>query len=290
MPRSSSAADRFIERWTRLVGRRLKRRPLLGPLLAATVFGFAAIAVADGDDEFLLVNGIALVGLVALWCGRLRRGAIARIVLTGLAVVAVSATLAVVKSGRPDFAEVTTVFAAYGVAIAVVGVLTRFAGRLIRRKMGLEAGDVRFTLGGVLTALTFTAIASTLVRFAESPGGNVWEMMLGFSCFAMIPIAGDQVAKRIANPFAAAAGMGVIALVAATCFSAAADAPNDWFGYTLWQGVVVGVWLLGLRVERRRRSRPLRLYPPSIPPPAPDGDWIHDEPPARVAQRLDTST
>lgn len=174
---------------------------------------------------------------------------------------------------------VATVFAGYAAAVAAAGAGVRLAAKLIEGQQEGRTPEVRFTIGSLLVALTVVAVLSALLRFAQLPEAVGSKFVPAFGCFALIALGCGLVSRWVRRPLAAAACVAAVSVVAAFCFVRVSGAPSGQSWLMMWQGLLVGGWLLGARVKKRRRAAD--RAPPATPLPAP-GDWLHDEPPPRA--------
>lgn len=238
-------SDRRCRRW---IGVHFRRRPLLPFLLAATAMLNLAMLLRDTGDLALSAS-IAECGLIGLWAGRLRGGWPMRLVLAPFGVFALAIMFAV--TDRKAVGEVATVLGLYTVVIAAISVGVQVATRLVRRRFG----EVRFSLGGMLLGMTITACLVALLKFADFPGDDPIEMAIGFGSLGLLPLLAGAVAERVEDSLAAAAGIFLATFFAAICFyvGMGSGPSGEWVPLIFSQGVIIGVWLLGVRSRGRRR-------------------------------------
>lgn len=264
--------SKSYQRYRRLIQRRLRRRPLLPFLLAATaavgcVLPFAPRGVTSPIDvwDSLASYGalgflIGLQGLAAIWLVSALRSWVVRLAAAG-AVIASFAWFV----GRADRFEFASWASFFSVALAmqcVFVLLVKMALRWWRPRRGLSRRRLRFSMAGVLALMTAVAILAALGRQAR---GGVLEHP-----GPLLLLVAESTLPAILFLIVSLCRKTWLALLVVTLFVIppytywlVGVAPSDpvlitWGPYLLTQVTVTLTWLLGLRVRRQPvDARPL---------------------------------
>ncbi len=245
----------------------LRHRPLVLPLLLATLCVDAVIAWSGDTDDYLFW-GIVLpqLGLLAIWTAERMRSWLWRFPLSAACVI----SLAIVKE-RGVRSDAVTVLIGYYLIVLVAAFLIRLAVGLVRpNSPSVMSKAPRFTTWQLLVVMTITAPLAAAARFIDWPVG--WDEAPILISFVAMPLVVWFCMTRVRNAWA-----GLLIAVAAIGFFewvvALKEGP-DLLGWMLTQACVSAVWIGAIRLEpyfrrrvaARRRRNAQRAFPADIEP------------------------
>lgn len=268
--------EKSLQRWRRLIARRLRRRPLLPFLLVATLAINPVLSIvwqsAAGFSYEAVATAFACVGcwsgqigLLAAWLVSARRNWWGRLA-TGLgALLLLDVTLTQEPDSLATAATLTVAFFALQTALCLAPRLV--AGRWARRPTDLRR-RVHYSIGDVIVLMTVASAAAAGARFAS------WEAFDDEGAvFVLLPLATATTAYAIAlslrNALAASAVcLGVSLAIAYGSKFVAGDPSQVWVNLAFFvpQATIILVWMYGVRVRRRRVRRVATPPPPQGPP------------------------
>lgn len=272
-------------RYRRLLQRRLRQRPLLPLLLAATVAVDTAVAVANGGAAGLPYSwGLAgffaaQIGLLAIWATHQPRHVAPRLCATLAATGLLAVTL---DPETPIGIALSGVYAILAANLLAVLAVRLLAGRFSRRLR--RPWRRRFTVATLLWTTLLTALVCVIARWGD------WRFVASAN---VLPISlGDAAttATVFAVALAAPRGWRRAALLLGAplaCFAVASSRGGDASGglgvYYASQALVLGFWLLN---ASRRGAEPTEA--PAGETPAERTEAGGEDPgPATLAMRID---
>ena len=259
----------------------VRRHPLLPFLLAATLaLDLVLVAGADAWSPhsqgelwyvwygLVLSTIVAQAGLLGLWAGQPRH-------TWPVALVAALIGSLVLPclwnwGSDPSHVEVSTVLAIYIAAIAVVIALIQLGRSLLVPNRRTQ--PVRFSVGTLIAVTTIGAIAAALARQAQAPRDDLLSLVSLFGCWGLIPVGAYIVARWTNKLVLAATSIALATIISCALFAFLIDSTLDPQFYlpTLWQGIIIGAWTLGLKVRPQRGRRKAIDEPPTLSLHAPD--------------------
>lgn len=154
------------EKYRRLWRRRLRRRPLLPFLLAATlavdVLLMFSPAMRSGDGTFIANAGygvlLAQIGLAAIWAVHTSRFIPQRLVIAALWAIAV---------GEGFFAIPGDDFSWFAIITLIVDAVVYLVAKRIWKKPGLQSATLRFGIGNLLAWTTIAVVGISALRSVD---------------------------------------------------------------------------------------------------------------------------
>ncbi len=245
-------------RYRRLLQRRLRRRPLLPFLLAATVAIDVTVPFLDfqnlsSTNPQMLVWGLAIgqLYLFAVWLTSARSGILLRLALSSAGVTVVTCLLSL-SSRTPWTGMLPFGFTFFAVSVISCSILFAFQNRFqqgIRRNRRAQ-----FSVGWLLMLTTLVAFAvygATRVDWAILQNKAVWQMSASEVLGASILLLISMLIR--ATPMASLAMFTAYAMVCVALIVPFARDVMPWFvtiGYYTGFTIMIGAWLLALRSRR----------------------------------------
>lgn len=271
------------EKYRRLWRRRLRRRPLLPFLLAATLAVDLAVRFANGWEEESFGSVFALgyfagqLGLLGIWITHARRGLLPRI---GLAIVTVSIALLLIDSLRlsePESSESAPrywaetmsasvqaiVLATLGTTVVAAGVtrliVLYFDNRLISHRRG------QFKISTLLWLTLILALLLGFGRYAawDAVANSDVAMLIAAESLPVAIMLSASMWSRGMWKFLLLIGVPatlVLALTNAWCYSPTGDLQLSL--YYCFQSLMLGTWLWMLSSTRfEKKAGPQQASP-----------------------------
>jgi hypothetical protein len=258
-------------RYRRLIGRRFRRRPLLGPLLAATVALNAVVwfSTPPEHDTPIRLLGMGFLagqlGLLGAWTATSWNGLPTRLTFVACAAILLAA---IHSSFSVDQYATMLTFAALAVtgstvSCSVTGWVFSQAKKRKGSRFAIPASLQQFSIGALFAVTTALAVGLTILRSLNWDIAKDSSFLYAVSIEAIIPavvLAAVTLAsgwRRALALMTATVGLGLIAWLAMPPQPRTGHGPSDvvimaYFA-GLWATCVV--WLLGLEVRPQRHPR-----------------------------------
>ncbi|MEO1497619.1 MAG: hypothetical protein AAFV43_10755 [Planctomycetota bacterium] len=273
------------ERYRRLWKRRLRRRPLLPLLLAATLAVDAVLALTD-ISENLIAAGVLLaqMSLVAVWTVHTLRDAALRAAIGVLMILALIQVFFGI-SGKEDAVLGPVLLLVFGGKCLAAGIV--LLARRATRSAITSRPRWRFSIGSLLLTAVLIALVGTAAQRGEwgpVADPDVLELVFGETVvvFAITALYAF-VPRRLS-------GWWMVGLpIAGLLLIAVAPLSRNSHGvllYSLVQALAMGVWLAIFAVRAHRvGSMPARSPEPSAEP----SDKAGDDGPRLLRLRIDVT-
>jgi predicted secreted protein len=254
------------KRYRRLIARRFRRRPLLGPLLAATFVLDLVILFADppqpGGPPHALALGFvcAQLALLGAWLASSRRGVASRLTAS----LGLGSLMAVMlaERGNHSYPAMLTFAMLALFASATTCAVTRLALRWLASQ-GWPAGSVasspaRYSIATLFAATTAAAMLVTVARWFDWGLLREPAAVSAIAMEALIPAIGIAATAprncrwRLSAVAIATAGMGLVVLTLSTRLG---GSPSSHLALYASQWLTCVTWLLGLGVRPRRQPK-----------------------------------
>ncbi|MGL4513115.1 MAG: hypothetical protein ACRCT8_08470, partial [Lacipirellulaceae bacterium] len=272
----------------RLIGRRLRRRPLLGPLLAATVALNLVVWLSPAPGRDAPVRMLAMgffagqVALLGSWLATSLKGLLSRVTLVASGACLLAAIHAAFAG---EYYSTMLTFSTLAIAASALACsVTRWAIERVRAWNGapqvIAAIRRQFSIGALFAATTALAVVITIVRWFNWDVIKSTDFLFAIFMEALFPALALAMVTltngwRLLLPLTiATVGLGIAAGLTLPPRSPYSQGPSELVILLNYFGVLWGtclVWLLGLDVRPRRRPKnevALRVTPEPIERPA----------------------